>query len=132
MNLAIAISRSNKSIVSLIILITIALNSFPQIAFEKNVNTILKTFQLENGSIKYFELNKKTKAISIYNMDNSLWKTINLEIPKNHYLGEIKLISQKTFNDDDLMEVRSEEHTSELQSHSFISYAVFCLKKKKK
>ena len=29
-------------------------------------------------------------------------------------------------------EARSEEHTSELQSHSFISYAVFCLKKKKK
>ena len=26
---------------------------------------------------------------------------------------------------------RSEEHTSELQSHSFISYAGFCLKKKK-
>ena len=29
------------------------------------------------------------------------------------------------------IEKRSEEHTSELQSHSFISYAVFCLKKKK-
>ena len=27
--------------------------------------------------------------------------------------------------------VRSEEHTSELQSHVRISYAVFCLKKKK-
>src|ERR1051326_9328593 len=27
--------------------------------------------------------------------------------------------------------LRSEEHTSELQSHSFISYAVFCLKKNK-
>ena len=27
---------------------------------------------------------------------------------------------------------RSEEHTSELQSHRYISYAVFCLKKKKK
>ena len=27
---------------------------------------------------------------------------------------------------------RSEEHTSELQTHSFISYAVVCLKKKKK
>ena len=26
---------------------------------------------------------------------------------------------------------RSEEHTSELQSHWYISYAVFCLKKKK-
>ena len=31
----------------------------------------------------------------------------------------------------DLDPLRSEEHTSELQSHSFISYAVFCLKKKK-
>ena len=31
-----------------------------------------------------------------------------------------------------LVDHRSEEHTSELQSHSFISYAVFCLKKKKK
>src|ERR1051326_7883199 len=31
--------------------------------------------------------------------------------------------------DERLREVRSEEHTSELQSHSFISYAVFCLKK---
>jgi len=30
------------------------------------------------------------------------------------------------------MEVRSEEHTSELQSRPHISYAVFCLKKKKK
>ena len=30
-----------------------------------------------------------------------------------------------------LPDLRSEEHTSELQSHSFISYAVFCLKKKK-
>src|SRR5881296_2904826 len=28
--------------------------------------------------------------------------------------------------------MRSEEHTSELQSHSNISYAVFCLKKKTK
>ena len=31
-----------------------------------------------------------------------------------------------------LLKERSEEHTSELQSHSFISYAVFCLKKKNK
>ena len=30
-----------------------------------------------------------------------------------------------------VLKERSEEHTSELQSHSFISYAVFCLKKKK-
>src|SRR3546814_6505994 len=32
----------------------------------------------------------------------------------------------------DLVSIRSEEHTSELQSLMRISYAVFCLKKKKK
>ena len=45
---------------------------------------------------------------------------------------KLKIIQESTVDatlgDDS---VRSEEHTSELQSHSFISYAVFCLKKKK-
>src|SRR3546814_7368722 len=35
-------------------------------------------------------------------------------------------------NPDSAVEFRSEEHTSELQSLMRISYAVFCLKKKKK
>src|ERR1051326_8945006 len=34
-----------------------------------------------------------------------------------------------TYDKDLQKSIRSEEHTSELQSHSFISYAVFCLKK---
>ena len=51
--------------------------------------------------------------------------------------GRQRMLSQKmskesflvaSGNDD--LRSRSEEHTSELQSHSFISYAVFCLKKK--
>src|ERR1051326_9271837 len=38
--------------------------------------------------------------------------------------------SEEEFVADPLFVIhRSEEHTSELQSHSFISYAVFCLKK---
>ena len=37
----------------------------------------------------------------------------------------------KTTTTERILYYRSEEHTSELQSHSFISYAVFCLKKKK-
>src|ERR1051326_6032041 len=39
------------------------------------------------------------------------------------YGGDIEAMMQLWADD------RSEEHTSELQSHSFISYAVFCLKK---
>ena len=43
---------------------------------------------------------------------------------KKHYSKTLPLFSYSAV-------ARSEEHTSELQSHSFISYAVFCLKKKK-
>ena len=45
------------------------------------------------------------------------------EVNFSNLLGILKVFYAK-------MGFRSEEHTSELQSHSFISYAVFCLKKK--
>src|SRR3546814_10217884 len=41
-------------------------------------------------------------------------------------------IVQGASSDADIQERRSEEHTSELQSLMRISYAVFCLKKKKR
>ena len=44
----------------------------------------------------------------------------HLNIPHVTFIDNIEKIEDN----------RSEEHTSELQSHSFISYAVFCLKKK--
>ena len=46
-------------------------------------------------------------------------------------LGKTGAGTAEHFNMIDDVDLRSEEHTSELQSHSFISYAVFCLKKKK-
>ena len=49
--------------------------------------------------------------------------------------GKIKQLKASVYKFDwetiQILAARSEEHTSELQSHSFISYAVFCLKKKK-
>src|SRR3546814_1566136 len=42
-----------------------------------------------------------------------------------------RAIAHRSARDDEAVEERSEEHTSELQSLMRISYAVFCLKKKK-
>ena len=42
----------------------------------------------------------------------------------------MRILDSKDERDKKILKDRSEEHTSELQSHSFISYAVFCLKKK--
>src|SRR3546814_4935901 len=47
-------------------------------------------------------------------------------------LANEKMIAEVMAQDSDSTMVRSEEHTSELQSLMRISYAVFCLKKKHK
>src|SRR3546814_8648669 len=47
-------------------------------------------------------------------------------------LGTGASLFTETIFENRYMHVRSEEHTSELQSLMRISYAVFCLKKKKK
>ena len=53
-------------------------------------------------------------------------------IPEEFPGNEIRLKQVVDILVGSIIKRRSEEHTSELQSHSFISYAVFCLKKKKK
>src|SRR3546814_5281383 len=58
----------------------------------------------------------------------------SLEQDRNHDAGEAGDgdVDQHGGGDDAAQGRRSEEHTSELQSLMRISYAVFCLKKKKK
>ena len=80
---------------------------------------------------------------SIYTVVEKLkvevWISTEPVIYKNRYDGEHKILTEGdkwgSFFDSAWFHftgrIRSEEHTSELQSHSFISYAVFCLKKKK-
>src|SRR3546814_1297230 len=51
--------------------------------------------------------------------------------PSKHVAAKFIAAEWETFCTNRLQALRSEEHTSELQSLMRISYAVFCLKKKK-
>src|SRR3546814_3868450 len=56
----------------------------------------------------------------------------SLKLPPDEFAREIEVIKEeRRLRTDDKPSSRSEEHTSELQSLMRISYAVFCLKKKK-
>src|SRR3546814_2825219 len=85
----------------------------------------------KHGVGRVIELQKSEIAgmqLELYVLRFEKEKT-TLRVPTNKAegVGMRKLSSDKT-----LKEARSEEHTSELQSLMRISYAVFCLKKKKK
>src|SRR3546814_3334501 len=74
----------------------------------------------------------------------SIWGSVSIAVPRqlteivanawdaDAERVDIKIEDGKIIVHDDGHGMRSEEHTSELQSLMRISYAVFCLKKKKK
>src|SRR3546814_7677629 len=79
---------------------------------------------------------RKFEIVGIYNLGVE-------EIDKTYVIGDLSIIQRLNnwekgavggyeIKIDDFRNLRSEEHTSELQSLMRISYAVFCLKKKKK
>ena len=73
---------------------------------------------------------KKIESIDLICMDTQ-GATLKILQGMGEFLKKAKYIVTECEKNRLYEEERSEEHTSELQSHSFISYAVFCLKKKK-
>src|SRR3546814_7801129 len=81
------------------------------------------------------------EALARWQRDNGEWVGPNVFIPVAESIDLVPKITMavlsRVVSDLPLLQalepdLRSEEHTSELQSLMRISYAVFCLKKKKK
>src|ERR1051326_5742045 len=68
------------------------------------------------------------RVLATEELIKAVWPDTSVE--RNGLMRNISLL-RRALGDDagesQYIETRSEEHTSELQSHSFISYAVFCL-----
>lgn len=59
----------------------------------------------ETDGEKYFSTSRGANHTDLYNSDHTLWKTINFMHDGQPVDGNIQEISQKTLNDDDLVEV---------------------------
>lgn len=95
-----------KTIILLLVgLPLIVSTAFSQLIQESVLNGKYKTLHVDNGEVKYIKYSKKEKTVFIYNLDNTIWKTVKLPLPKGHLLDEIKLISLTTFNKDTLLEM---------------------------
>lgn len=93
---------------TIILILAISVNIsqvYPQLTYEGKYDTNLKSIQMEDGSVKYLRLDTKSDKLLIFNIDHTLWKEIKLFIPKDHFIDEVKLISQIIFDKDDQYEV---------------------------
>lgn len=74
--------------------------SFSQITFEADYDHSGAYAQLAISGNKFYVMDVANSQCRIYNTDHTLWKTINLNVPANHYLYDIKYVSENLFTID--------------------------------
>lgn len=95
-----------KTIILIIVGVSLIVSTaFSQLKQEGKLDGKYKTLQVDNGEVKYLKYNKKETTLQIFNLDNSIWKTVKLPLPKGQHLDEIKMVSINTFNKDALVEI---------------------------
>src|SRR3546814_6210229 len=93
-------------------------------AIDAAINAISEARATAGALISRFEFRGQQIATSLENIDAAKSAIMDVDLAAE----QSKLVSNQVLVQ---AAVRSEEHTSELQSLMRISYAVFCLKKKK-
>ena len=88
----------------ILIVITIILVSFltvnAQVTLEKKYDYSTTIIKLETLGYKYYLMDVPNEQCRMYNLDHSLFKTINCDVPKDFYLADIKYISEDLFDND--------------------------------
>jgi hypothetical protein len=94
-----------KKPILLLAFIALMTTTRAQIYLEKNYPGSTSLTQLALSGYKYFLMDVVNNQCKIYNMDHSIWKTINLAVPAGMYLYDIKLVSETLFNTDSKVEL---------------------------
>lgn len=91
------------SFVLLIGILSLSINA--QVVLEKKYNYSTSIVKLETLGYKYYLMDVPNEQCRIYNLDHSLFKTINCNIPNNYYLADIKYVSENLFDNDAGIEI---------------------------
>ena len=86
------------------ILVLAGMTVIAQLSPEHTYTHSTSISRLEKSGDKYFSMDITNKQCLIYNLDHSLYKTVNLVVPTDYYLYNILHVSEHTFNKDDLIE----------------------------
>lgn len=80
-----------------VILLLITSYAFGQITQEASFDYSGTFVNLNNSGDKFYIMDVANSQCKIYNTNYTLWKTINLTVPANNYLYDIKYVSEGLF-----------------------------------
>jgi hypothetical protein len=76
-----------------------------QVSLEQTYNYSTSIVKLETLGYKYYLMDVPRGECRIYNLDHSLNRTINCNVPSGFYLADVKFLSEKLFDNDDGIEL---------------------------
>ncbi|MDP2234891.1 MAG: T9SS type A sorting domain-containing protein [Bacteroidales bacterium] len=92
-----------KSISALVLLMLWSFISNAQITLESTYSHSGTYTYLPSSGNKFFIMDVANSQCKIYNVNHSLWKTINLSVPSNNWLYDIKFVSEGLFTTDNTL-----------------------------
>lgn len=84
----------------LLFLFLIPLVTTAQITFEADYGHSGTYTKLANSGYKFYVMDVLAQQCRVYNTNHTLWKTIDLDVPVDQYLYDIRYVSENLFTDD--------------------------------
>jgi hypothetical protein len=89
-----------KQLVLILAFMAQSLFSAGQITLESTYNHSGTFTNLAQSGYKFYVMDVAANQCRIYNTNHTLWKTINLAVPANNYLYDIRYVSENLFTTD--------------------------------
>lgn len=89
-----------KKLITVLFFQLLLTGAFAQINFETEYNHSGAYTNLSVSGTKFYVMDVGNNQCRIYHTDHSLWKTVNLTVPADHYLYDVKFVSENLFTTD--------------------------------
>jgi len=94
-----------KKLLFIIGIIFCSYGIYGQLSLEQSYAYSANVTKINSTTFKYFIMDVPAAQCRIYNLDYSLYKTINLPIPGGEWLYDIRFVSEDLFNEDSKIEL---------------------------
>ncbi len=94
-----------KKLLFITIFFTLFFSLTAQVTLNKRYEYSASVVKLETLGYKYYLMDVPNSQCKIYNLDHSVFKTIDCSVPNSFYLSDIKYISENLFDNDNGVEL---------------------------